>query len=219
VEVALGPAKMQMPPLPYGVALPEAVSDEAKQLARRQLRAQPSDPLVVFTGTYTKKNLGLLLHAVAQAKRAGHPCHVWLVGDGPPRHELEVLAGALELREETHFVGLVEDVTPYLRAADIFALPSKVEGLSNPLLEAMAHGLQVVATDVGGNGDAVEDGVSGFLVPSGDETAFAARLQALVAAPGLRRWMGEEARRRVEANFNLEVVVDRYVRLYRELAF
>ena len=105
-----------------------------------------------------------------------------MLGSGPCEAELRRVAPS-----GVRFLGDVADVTPYLRAADVFALPSSTEGLSNALLEAMAAGLAVVATAVGGAVDLIEDGRSGRLVAPGHPIALRDALVAVLADPALRR--------------------------------
>ena len=119
-----------------------------------------------------------------------------IVGSGPMLHELQARAGA-----NCHFQPAQRDVAPWLRAIDIFVLPSLSEALSNSLMEAMACGCCPVASDVGGNPELVEEGSSGLLFPAGDSGALAARLALLAEDPELRRRLGDNARERMAASF------------------
>ncbi|GAB7080031.1 hypothetical protein JCM14635_17040 [Megalodesulfovibrio paquesii] len=142
-----------------------------------------------------------------------------LVGDGPRRAGLEALAGELlpgELRRRVLFEGERQDVETVLREADVLVLSSIREAMPNVILEAMATGLPVVATDVGGVGEMVVEGETGFLVPPGDDAALAERLIRLagdsvagqitgqIMGQALRRAMGQAGRARVEAHFSFE---------------
>jgi glycosyltransferase involved in cell wall biosynthesis len=115
-------------------------------------------------------------------------------------------------------VGAVDDVAPYIRAADLFVLPSAAEGLSNALLEGLASGLPAVATAVGGNPDLIESDDNGLLVPVDDAPALSAAIRALLAAPERRARLGQRARERVRAEFDITIAVDRLEALYRRLA-
>jgi glycosyltransferase involved in cell wall biosynthesis len=137
-----------------------------------------------------------------------------IVGDGPLRGELEREAAACGLGRSVRFVGSQPDVTSFYLGADVFVLPSLTEGLSNALLEAMAAGLPVVASDVRGNREVVEDGVSGFLVDWADADAAARRVARLLEDAVLRRRLGTAARRRADC-FSIAVVGERYCRLYQ----
>ncbi len=140
-----------------------------------------------------------------------------LVGDGPERAALERLRLDLGLEGEVSFLGERHDVLERLRAADVFALSSTSEGLSLGLLEALAAGLPIVATRVGGNAEIVTDGETGRLVPPADPTALATALLACLTDPPLLVAMGRAARRRAEEHFDLAKVVATYESLYLEL--
>jgi len=99
---------------------------------------------------------------------------------------------------------------------DVFVLGSRREGIADTVLEAMAAGLPVVATDVGGNGELVEHGVTGFLVPPQSPDALASALSNYLADPELARRHGAAGRRRIEAHFSIDAMVARYAGLYRD---
>jgi len=109
------------------------------------------------------------------------------------------------------------DVSALLRLLDLFVLPSLGEGISNTVLEAMATGLPVIATDVGGNPELVEDGVNGRLIPVGDTKALAGIMEQLVWQPGLLQSMGRHSLAKVRAEFDWDKTVDRYLAVYDEL--
>lgn len=162
------------------------------------------------------KNYALLLHAVACAELAG--LTVVLVGDGPERPALEGLAATLGIAHRVRFLGQRADIAELLATFDVFVLPSVSEGLSNTLLEAMAAGVAVLVSDVGGNPEIVHDGVHGLVFPSGDERALRDRLRALCFDEGLRdRYVGA-ARARLVAAFGMDSMVQRYEALYERLA-
>ena len=113
--------------------------------------------------------------------------------------------------------GARNDVPRFIAAMDVFVLSSSMEGLPLAVLEAMAAGLPVVATAVGGLPNLIDDGKTGFLVPSGDENAMRARLRALRADPALARAVGERGRRLVRERYSREQMVRRYLSLYAEM--
>jgi glycosyltransferase involved in cell wall biosynthesis len=119
------------------------------------------------------------------------------------------------LGSRVRFLGSRDDVPRLLRACDVAALASEKEGFSNVVLESLAAGLPVVATDVGGNAEAIEEGESGYLVPRGDMRAFAERLARLIADPALRGRMAQRARQRARA-FSLEEMIRKTELLYLE---
>ena len=124
---------------------------------------------------------------------------------------------SLGLSRNVRFLGLRSDVISILKASDVFFLPSRSEGLSNALLEAMACQLPCVVTDVGGNAEVVANGESGFLVASEDAQSAADRILGLLRDPVAARRMGESGRNIVEESFAAQAMVDRLVGLYDEL--
>jgi glycosyltransferase involved in cell wall biosynthesis len=128
-----------------------------------------------------------------------------LVGVGEAREKVEARAAALGLADRIRFLGWRRDVDAILAAADALVLPSLAnECLPYAILEAMAHGLPVIGTDVAGIPEEVADGQTGFVVAPGDATALADRLGRLAADPQLRRALGEAGRRRVTSEFSLD---------------
>jgi glycosyltransferase involved in cell wall biosynthesis len=114
--------------------------------------------------------------------------------------------------------GWVDDVLVYLQAADLFVLPSRAEGLSNALLEAMAAGLPVVATRVGGTADVIISGENGLLVPPEDASALAEALTSLFQNTARKEELGCAARRTVETRYAISSVAACYLELYQRLA-
>ena len=116
--------------------------------------------------------------------------------------------------ENAWLPGERSDVPDILRGLDCFVLPSLAEGISNTILEAMACGLPVIATDVGGNGELIETGKTGVLVPVGDVPAMAREIVALAKQREKARVMGLEGRKRVEQTFSMTAMVKQYQDLY-----
>lgn len=140
-----------------------------------------------------------------------------LVGEGRLRPEIEAVLSTGGVRDLAWLPGSRDDVPALLQAFDIFVLPSLAEGISNTLLEAMACGLPVVATNVGGNPELVVDGETGLLVPRDDPASMAAAIGRYIANDGLRLQHAAAARRRSEAEFSLATMVVRYQSVYDEL--
>ena len=137
-----------------------------------------------------------------------------VVGDGPLKSRIEKVLDAAGMRQLAWLPGSREDVPEILRGLDCFVLPSLAEGISNTILEAMACGLPVVATRVGGNSELVEDGVSGRLVPPVNAEAMAAALYRYFDDPELGRSHGQAGRQAVLQRFSLERMVADYQSLY-----
>jgi glycosyltransferase involved in cell wall biosynthesis len=139
-----------------------------------------------------------------------------IAGRGPLAPHMEALATSLDLGDDVFLIGPCTHVGDLLALAEVCVLTSKAEGLSNAVLEYMAAARPVVATDVGGIREAVVDGVTGYLVPAGDDRRLAERVVELLAEPEAAASMGERGRARVEERFSLDLLVERTVRLYEE---
>jgi glycosyltransferase involved in cell wall biosynthesis len=133
------------------------------------------------------------------------------------RPTLEETTRRLGLDRSVRFLGLHEDVEGVLAAADVLVHPSLEEGFSNAILEAMGASLPVIATRVGGNPEAVEDGVTGLLVPPRDSPALARATIGVLADPARASALGAAGRRRVEQEFTLSRMVARYEQVYAEM--
>lgn len=158
-----------------------------------------------------------LIDAFAKVRERVPQAHLLLIGQGPLRSEVAAQIAALGLEGAVHLLGDLADVETILSALDVAVLASSTEGMSNALLEAMACGLPVVATAVGGNLQLVQPDVNGLLVPSYDPPALASAMLALAEAPELRKRMGAAARARIERDFSLAGMADSFDRMYRRL--
>lgn len=175
-------------------------------------------PRVVFVGRLVKeKALPVLLQAWTIVRQRIPGVVLDIVGRGPLERELKTLTEYLGLTAAVRFQGYHEDVIPFLQMANVFVLPSYVEGLSNTLLEAMASSLPVVATRISGSEDIVVDGETGLLVPPGDVASLAQALGELLEDPERARAMGQQARQCVMELCSLEQVTTTYMSLYGHL--
>ena len=174
-------------------------------------------PRVIFTGRlHPQKNLPLLLEAWSKVARQSE-ANLILVGPGNDRQRLIELAASLGISDRVQFVGAVDNPAEYLRAADIFVLPSVAEGMSNSLLEGMATALPCVVSGIGGNTDLVANGQTGRLVSEPTAEAWSSTIIELLENPREARRLGSAARERIDQEFALGVVVDRYLELYRRM--
>jgi glycosyltransferase involved in cell wall biosynthesis len=184
---------------------------------RQKLGVPPSGKVVGMVATlFPVKNHAMFLIAAARIYRVNPDTRFALVGDGPLRTQLESLSHNLGLDSRITFFGDQRDVGAYLAAFDIAVLTSETEGCSNFLLEAMAMGKPVVATDVGGNRELVYYGKSGVLVPPRDAEALSDALAYLLANPTLAQSMGQMGREIVITRFCLENMVSQYESLYED---
>lgn len=141
-----------------------------------------------------------------------------LIGDGELRESLTQLCSELKISDRVQFLGIRSDVAEILQAVDIFSLTSLCEAASLTVLEAMASGLPVVITDVGGNPEMVRDGIEGFLTPRQDVQAIASAFKKLLHQPELALSMGQAGKQRVQQHYSLSGTIDRYYQLYRQLS-
>jgi glycosyltransferase involved in cell wall biosynthesis len=187
----------------------------------RQSLGVPNDAiLIVGVGTLVRlKGFDMVVRALGLLRAQNLDAHVALVGDGPERAALVALSRELGLDGSVHFLGERSDVGAILRdAADIVAVTSYVESFGLVAAEAGAVAKPVVATRVGGTMEVVQDGVTGVLVPPGDEHALAAALTRLARDPTLRDSLGGNARTHILTRFTSESAARSFERLYSELA-
>jgi glycosyltransferase involved in cell wall biosynthesis len=163
------------------------------------------------------KGHDVLIRSLGQLVAEGFQCELHLAGDGPERPVLEALVQKLDLQSRVHFLGEIEDVGGLLATSHIFVQPSLMEGLSNSLLEAMAAGLPVVATNVGAIPEYVCHGRTGFLVPPKDTAALAGRLRELLVNPALRAALGNAALLEVQSRCGEAEVARKYEETYGRL--
>ncbi|HSU44749.1 MAG TPA: glycosyltransferase, partial [Casimicrobiaceae bacterium] len=140
-----------------------------------------------------------------------------IVGEGPLRNEIVGILSAANVLDLAWLPGARDDVAQILRSFDVFALPSLAEGISNTILEAMASGLPIVATDVGGNGELIDVAHTGMLVAAGDDEALARALLAYATDRERARSAGLAGRARAERLYALDSMVARYASLYERL--
>lgn len=160
------------------------------------------------------KNQLALLEAFAAL---GTNARLIVVGDGPQRQALRNRAAELGVQERVWFTGARDDIPALLRAMDVFVLPSLNEGISNTVLEAMATGIPVAASAVGGNPELVEPATTGLLYSATDPHGLARVMKQYADDPALRRAHGQAARRRAVQKFGLDGMASRYRDLYRTL--
>jgi glycosyltransferase involved in cell wall biosynthesis len=193
------------------------VGHEAERIARRRAWGVPDDAFAagIVARLAPVKNHSLLLRALA---RLDARFHAVLIGDGPLRAGLEVLAQQLGIASRVHFAGEVISADNLHRFFDVSVLCSLSEGFPNSLIEAMAAARPVVATPVGGVPDAVTHGVTGILVPPDDPAPLADALRILQADASLRARLGDAGREVARAHFREDAVIGKLTALYETLA-
>ncbi len=221
LRLGISPEKVSL--VPSGVeaarfrSLLEA-GEEEKRAARRAL-GLPEEGL--FAGTaathHPRKGLDVLLDAAALLRGRGREFFLLLAGTGPAGEELRQQAREAGLEERVFFPGRVEPSEKIYAALDVFCLPSRKEGLGVAALEAMASGLPVLASRVGGLAESVLDGETGILVPPGDPAALAEGLDRLLAGGDLRRRMGRAGAARVAQRYSARAMGEGNRRIYLDL--
>lgn len=158
-----------------------------------------------------------LLHALPKAVDGKTDVRVFFVGeDRGIQGKLHKIAVEHQIAEQVHFLGLRNDIPDILSAMDLFVMASHEEGFSNALLEAMAAGLPIVATDVGGNREALDDGSMGILVPPKAPEALAEALSLMIANRNMRDRMAARAREHVTERYSIDRMVQSFIQLYKE---
>ncbi len=192
----------------------ESVRGGRREAVRTEL-GDSRDGLVLLTmaSLVRRKGIDVLIEALKLA--GGLEATLWICGQGPAEQDLRERAAPLG--ERVRFLGWREDKRDLLAAADIFVLPSRREGVGVAALEAMAAGLPVVASKVGGLGQVIVDGMSGLLVPPEDPRALADALARLGEDADLRRELGARASERAEAEFSATQQARAYHAVYSEI--
>jgi glycosyltransferase involved in cell wall biosynthesis len=199
-EVGFHPGRIRV--VPNGVRLPDGAALAAlRGRVRAALGVSAGEVVGVFVGRLTReKGLDVLLRALGAGSALDG---LLVVGDGPERGRLE--AEGVRVGLPVRFCGYHEDVSGFLAAADVFVQPSRSEGLPFSVLEAMAHGLPVVGSDVGGMQGAIDG--CGRLVPPDDPPGLARCLDQVARDPALRRALGEAGRARVAREFGVPAML------------
>jgi len=187
--------------------------------ARRQLGFQDSELLIGAIGRLApQKGFVHLIRAMPQVLAAVPNARLVLAGDGPLERELKDEAVECGVAERVQFLGFRRDILELLTAFDIFALPSLWEGLSISLIEALAAGKPIVATDIDGNREVIDNLETGLLVPPADAGAFAAALLRLLTDRSLAERLAVNARLSAESRFSMERMVEQNLAVYNRVA-
>ncbi len=189
------------------------VSETEKRSLRKYLNLPEDGLICVYTGRLVAEKQVHHLIQVCEQLHTRHPELLLLIlGSGPQADALRDIAS-----QNVRFIGFTDQVDVYLKAADVFVLPSSTEGLSNAMLEAMAAGLAVVATNVGGAPDVIEHGVNGWLVDPEATDSLKAGLREVLSDAELRRSLGTSARQKMVEDFAFPVIARRMREVYDRL--
>jgi len=218
VARCLGVSPLAFDVLPNGVDLDRYRPTAGRFTIRRRLGLPVERDILLSVGNLKPvKGHRTLLDAIGGMRSVVRELTIVLVGGDYLDGDLQRRADAQLPDFDIRFVGQQEDVLSWYQAADVFVQPSRFEGMSNALLEAMACGLPVVATDVGGNRELVEHGRGGLLVPPGDPVALAGALQYILRDAHCRASLGVAARSRVRRDYGADASAERYGTWYRRL--
>ncbi|WP_144995825.1 glycosyltransferase [Polystyrenella longa] len=212
----------QVTVIPNGIEIPidsdpsESVSDREQLL--KELDYPSGTKLICYVGRLAKqKRVQDVVWAFQMLRQLNTNCGLLIIGDGAERIKLEELAAHFGCDHLIRFLGHQKDPSRYLQHADCFWLASEYEGMSNSIMEAMAAGLPVVASNIPANAELVDDGVTGYLAPLGDSPAYVQFTQEILTTPELAASMGAAGQEKMKSHFGLSPMIDRHVRLYEEL--
>ena len=214
LSVGLGIARDQIQLVHNGIAIPAELESVDRAEARHAIGVPLAGPLLVAVGNlYPVKDHATLLRALAHLPDA----RVAIAGRGEEEPNLRALSIELGIESRVHLLGLRSDIDRVLTAADLFVQPSLSEGLPLAILEAMAAGLPIVATRVGGMAEAVVDGETGTLVAPAQPEQLAQVLGSMLADRDRLARMGRAGRQRAEREFSIGQMAKRYAALYASL--
>ena len=197
------------------------LADPDERAQRRRAHGLPVEGVIIGSvGRLEKvKNYPMLLNAFAELNlRLGDGVHLALVGNGREEADLKRLASELRIEDRVSFFGTRYDLPDIYPHFDVFALPSLTEGTSLSVLEAMSCGVPAIVTDVGGNSSIIRDGINGYLIPSGDHHAMAAKFERILGNAAKLSEMKTAARATIVEKFSIQSMLQRYEQIYYTLA-
>ncbi|WP_020676384.1 glycosyltransferase [Geopsychrobacter electrodiphilus] len=201
-----------------GINIAKFQKGPASNNVRGEFGILPDDFLLgIVARLCPEKNHEMLLQACSHLANKGVPFKLLVVGDGPLRKDIMQQAADLKLESKICFAGLRSDIPDILNELDVFCLSSVTEGVPLTLLEALACSLPCVVTDVGGIAEVVEDGVSGFIVPSNSPVKFASKVFELFESAELRKNFSSAAQKRVSQYFSIQETAHKYEKVYESV--
>ncbi len=214
IEEKIDPSKTKL--IHNGVDLERFKEIEGKSQLRKKLGI-PDKKSIIYTGRLVyQKGIDVLIQSFSKLN-GETDCQLIIIGDGPERQNIVRLIDHYQLSKSVILIEEAEDIASYLNTADVFVLSSRFEGLSNSLLEAMACGLPVISTRVGGSIDIIEGGVDGLLVDVDNEEQLSQAISKVLSNFSLATSLGENARKTIETSYDLNKVTDKYLELYKAL--
>lgn len=176
------------------------------------------NPVITYVGRLIgNKGPQYLIQAAPKILKSHPEVHIHIVGEGPLKNYLMKQVATEKLENNVHFLGNVADTIPILQGTSIFVRPSLAEGMSLAILEAMACGLPVVASNLEGNAEIVENNITGFLVPPADSGALGEAVEYLLSNPEIAMEMGRKARKKTEKSYDWQRIADLTLAIYSSL--
>ncbi len=213
--IGAGVARHCIHEVPNGVPLPPLEDSADRMIWRHRLGLPTTGPMAVFVGRISpEKGIADLVEAWKQVTKQIADARLVIVGEGPQAAELRTLAAE---QPNVHWAGPTQQPQRYLRAADLFVLPSYEEGVSIALLEAMAAAVPIVATEIPGNERLIESGRHGLLAPSRRPDLLAQNILVQLRATTIAAAMARAARERVEDEFSITQMARRHIELFHSL--
>ena len=214
IEEKIDPSKICL--IPNGVDLERFKEIEGKSQLRKELGIADKKT-IIYTGRLSyEKGVDYLIRSFSKLNWEAN-CQLIIIADGPERGNIIWLLDHYQLSKSVILIQEVDDVVSYLNAADLFVLPSQYEGLSNSLLEAMACGLPVISTRVGGSIDIIEDGINGLLVDVDNEEQFTKAILRVFNDSLLAISLGKNARQTIVMQYDLDKISETYLELYKKI--
>ena len=204
--------------IPCAVDPDSLAPSSPRAVIRREADTPQEARVVLYVGSLSaEKRVDRLLRVVKTARRTIPNLHLWIVGEGPLRSALEAQVKASSLEPCVRFIGVQNEVSNYMRAADLVALTSDTEGMPAVVLEAGLLERAVVTTRVGGLSECILDGTTGLLVERNDEIGFAQSIVQLFQQPDRLHTLGTTARQWIEDNFVIAQIAEQYEAFYRHV--
>ena len=203
-----------------GISLDDISKHYDREAIKSEIGWASDTKVVTFVGRLVHaKGVDWLLELWSEVARQEGNARLLIVGEGTERSALEAQARALGITDTVTFAGGQKEVWKFLAITDVFVLPSREEGISNALLEAMSQGLPAVVADdrLGGNRGVVDNQKEAYVVKFGDTKTFTQAVVKLLGNPDLRMDMGRRARQKIEEKFSIQSVADKYCQTYHEL--
>ena len=214
IEEKIDPSKIKL--IHNGVDLARFKEIEGKSQLRKKLGI-PDKKSIIYTGRLAyQKGIDVLIRSFSKLN-GETGCQLIIIGDGPERQDIVRLIDHYQLSKSVILIEVAEDIASYLNTADVFVLSSRFEGLSNSLLEAMACEIPVISSRVGGSVDIINEGINGLLVDVDNEEQLSQAISKALNNFSLAASLGGNARKTIEASYDLNKVADRYLELYKKL--